>query len=149
MTTNEWFYKDVPVSVLEDLEPGAVGFVYKITDTKNNQIYIGKKSLFSNRKKKLTKKELENLPPKRGKKSTHKRVIEESNWKDYYGSSKLLLEQIKKRGVLEFRRDILIFCKTLKQLTYWEMHYQCVYEVLLAESYNESILGKFFPKDLK
>ena len=46
-----------------------VGFVYKITNLKNNKYYIGKKFFWYNKKKKLTKKQLaEQTGP--GRKST-------------------------------------------------------------------------------
>ena len=144
-----WFYKEKEIKDLQDIMPGVYGFVYKITDTATGKIYIGKKILFSNRKKRLTKKELAEIEPKRGKKPTFKRDIQETNWKDYYGSSKPLLEEINKRGKLDFKREIIIFCNTKKQLTYWEIHHQCINKVLLVDSYNDNILAKFYRKDLE
>lgn len=125
-----------------------IGFVYRITSEKTGRFYIGKKSLFSNTKKKLTKKELAELTGP-GKKPTKKIVTKESNWKDYWGSNKQLLEDIKLGEKESFRREILKFCFNKKQLTYWEMHYQCINSVLLtSKSYNDNILAKFFTKDL-
>lgn len=143
-----WFYQEKEVNDIQDLGSDVFGFVYRITNTSNGKLYIGKKILFTNRKKRLTKKELAEIEPKRGKKPTFKRDIQESNWKDYYGSSKTLLEDIKVYGKLLFRREILKLCKHKKQLTYWEIHYQCKYDVLLIDSYNDNILSKFFRKDL-
>lgn len=144
-----WFYESKEVTNIEDFGSETFGFIYKITDLQNGKIYIGKKILFTNRKKRLTKKELAELEPRKGKKPTFKRDIQESNWKDYYGSSKSLLAEIEKRGEkLSFRREVLKLCKTKKQLTYWEIHYQCKYEVLLIDSYNDNILSKFYRKDL-
>lgn len=125
-----------------------IGFVYKITNIKTGKFYIGKKSLFSNTKKKLTKKEIaEHEGP--GRKPTSKRVIKESNWLDYWGSNKTMLEEIAKDGNDYFRREILKFCFNKKQLTYWEVHFQCVEGVLTSDkSYNDNVLAKFFRKDL-
>lgn len=125
-----------------------IGFVYQITNLETGKFYIGKKSLYSNTKKKLTKKELaEQTGP--GRKPTSKRVIKESNWLDYWGSNKGILEEIKQEGKGKFRREILKFCYNKKQLTYWEVHFQCVNNVLLTDkSYNDNVLAKFFRKDL-
>ena len=150
MTTNSnpWIYKEHPVTDISDLGENLQGFVYKITDKATGKIYIGKKSLISNRKKKLTKKELLEIPVGKGRRPVFKREITETDWKEYYGSSKTLLEEVKRRGKLEFEREILKLCKTKKQLTYWEVHYQCVYEVLIQDTYNDNILAKIFRADL-
>jgi len=126
-----------------------VGFVYKITNIKTGKFYIGRKSLFSNTKKKLTKKELaEHEGP--GRKPTKKLVTKESNWQDYWGSNKTILDEIKQTGSQDFRKEILKFCFNKKQLTYWEVHYQCIEGVLMSDkSYNDNILAKFFRKDLE
>jgi hypothetical protein len=125
-----------------------VGFVYKITNIRTGKFYIGRKSLFSNTKKKLTKAELA-LQTGPGRKPTSKRVIAESNWLDYWGSNKTILQEIKEGGKEDFRKEILKFCFNKKQLSYWELHYQCINEVLFTDkSYNDSIAAKFFRKDL-
>ena len=122
--------------------------IYKTTNLVNGKFYIGKKSLYSNVRKKLTKKELAEYSGP-GRKPTKKLVTSESNWMDYWGSNKGILQEIKEKGNSMFRREILKFCYNKKQLTYWELHYQCVNEVLLTEkSYNDNILAKFFRKDL-
>lgn len=127
---------------------GCVGFVYKITNIKTGKFYIGKKSLYSNTKKRLTKKELAELEGP-GKKPVFKRVIKETNWLEYWGSNKTLLEELKADGSAHFRKEILQLCYNKKQLTYWEMHHQCVQGVLTTDkSYNDNILAKFFRKDL-
>jgi hypothetical protein len=144
-----WLYNGKEIKSTEDLDPDIYGFVYRITHISSGKFYIGKKILFTNRKKRLTKKELAELEPKKGKKPTFKRDIQESNWRDYYGSSKTLLAEINTLGKLEFKREILTLCKTKKQLTYWELYHQCVNNVLLIDSYNDNILSKFFRKDLQ
>lgn len=134
---------------VEKFPEKCIGFVYKITNIKTGKFYIGRKSLYSNVKKKLTKKELaEHEGP--GRKPTKKLVTSESNWQTYWGSNKTILEEIKQNGTQDFRKEILKFCFNKKQLTYWELHYQCVEGVLLSEkSYNDNILAKFFRKDLE
>jgi hypothetical protein len=139
-----WEYDGV-----EKFPANCVGFVYKITNIKTGKFYIGRKSLYSNTKKKLTKTELaEMLGP--GRKPSSKIVTKESNWKDYWGSNKLILEEIKQGGATDFRREILKFCFNKKQLSYWEMHHQCVNEVLLTDkSYNDNIISRYFRRDLE
>jgi hypothetical protein len=149
---NNWLHKSslghtFEYKEIEDFQQEYIGFVYKITNIINNKIYIGKKSLYSNINKKLTKKELgEHTGP--GRKPTKKLVISESNWKKYYGSSKELLQDIKDIGENNFTREVLHLCKSKKQLTYYEIHYQVLHNVLELDSYNDNILGKFYRKDL-
>lgn len=151
--SHKWFiYKEYGAmqeyDSLEKFPKDCIGFIYRITNIKTGKFYIGRKGLYSNIKKKLTKLELaEMLGP--GRKPVSKIVTKESNWQDYWGSNKTILAEIKQEGVGAFRKEILKFCFTKKQLTYWEMHYQCVFEVLLTtRSYNDNILAKFYPKDL-
>jgi hypothetical protein len=126
------------------------GFVYKITNKINGKFYIGKKVYWNNKKHKLTKKQLAELPPTPGRKPTHEVVQVESDWKTYWGSNKQLLADIKEFGAENFDCWIYVQCKTKKQLTYYEMQYQCSEQVLIGKdrSYNDNILGKFFTKDL-
>ena len=120
--------------------------VYKITNLQSNKFYVGKKAFFHNKKKKLTKKELaEQTGP--GRKSTTKVEQVDSGWRNYWGSSKELLADVKSLGEDKFEKEILKFCSTKKQLTYYEIHYQIQYAVLFADSYNDNILGKFYRKD--
>jgi len=150
--SEKWFmYKDgnvVEYDSVEKFPPGCIGFVYEIKNIKTGKFYIGRKSIFSNTKKKLTKKELaEHTGP--GKKPTKKLVTKESDWENYWGSNKVLLAEIKENGTSDFRKEILKFCFNKKQLTYWELHFQCKCEVLFSDkSYNDNILAKFFRKDL-
>jgi hypothetical protein len=126
------------------------GFVYKIINLKTGKFYIGKKVFWNNKKHKLTKKQLaEQSGP--GRKPTHEVIRTESDWQKYWGSNKQLLADIKQYGEDNFDCWILKQCRTKKELTYYEMHYQCKEEVLIGKnrSYNDNILGKFFTKDLE
>lgn len=147
---NNWFwYENMGIKefkTIEDFPENSFGFIYKITNVVTGKFYIGKKSLYHNVKKKLTKKELaEQSGP--GRKATTKRVQKESDWATYWGSNKEILEEIKVKGNLAFNREILKIINTKKELTYWEIAYQCQYNVLFIDSYNDNILGKFFKKD--
>jgi hypothetical protein len=140
---NKWSYS-------EEFDPqDYFGFVYKITNLTNSKFYIGKKYFYHTSNVKLGKKELAALPVTRGRKSTTKQVIKESDWMSYWGSSKELQQDVKELGAEMFECIILKLCKDKKELTYYELHYQCTNECLLSyNSYNDNILGKFFRKDL-
>lgn len=132
---------------IEDFPSNCFGFVYKITNKETGKFYIGKKQLLSNKKKKLGKKELALREVKPGRIPTSKRVISESDWKNYWGSCKPLLQEIKEQGVDKFERTIIQFAFTSKTLNYYELMYQMKENVLQRESYNDNIAGKFFRKD--
>ena len=140
---NKWLYS-------EEFDPqDYFGFVYKITNLTNSKFYIGKKYFYHTSNVKLGKKELAALPVTRGRKSTTKQVIKESDWRSYWGSSKELQQDVKELGAEMFECIILKLCRDKKELTYYELHYQCTNECLLSyDSYNDNILGKFFRKDL-
>lgn len=143
-----WLYKDKVIDSLEDFPEGTYGFIYITTHNPSGTSYIGKKSLFHNIKKKLTKKELaEQTGP--GRKSTSKVVQKESDWKTYYGSAKPIVELIKDGKHSEFTREILQLVNNKKLLTYYECKYLFKYGVLEnpKEYFNDNILGKFFTKD--
>ena len=134
---------------IEDFE-GAHGFVYRIEHKETGKFYIGKKQLISKVNKKLGKKELANLEIKRGRKQTKKLVISETDWINYWGSSKNLKADIKKEGLDKFKRVIIQLAYNSKQLTYFETMYQISEKVLMREdSWNDSILGKFHRKDFE
>jgi hypothetical protein len=134
---------------VDDFPHGCIGFIYKITNLEDGRFYIGRKQLQSKQSKKLTKKEIAEVKGK-GRKPTKKIVVKESNWADYYGSCIPLLEDIKKLGKGTFKREILKFCFTKKQLTYYELRFQIYNSVLEkpTHTYNRNIQGKYFPEDL-
>jgi hypothetical protein len=139
-----WLYEYVPLQ--DDFTTNDYGFIYKITNLETNKFYIGKKSFVHNKKKKLTKKEIaEQTGP--GRRSTTKVEQVDSGWRNYWGSSKELLADVKLLGKDKFEREIIRFCPTKKQQTYYEVHYQIQYSVLFTDSYNDNIQGRFFRKD--
>jgi len=147
MTPNWLFFKK-SITTIDQLPENTFGFIYKITHIDTNKAYIGKKSLYHNKKHKLTKKQLAEQPVTRGRKSTHEVIQSESDWKTYYGSSKELAADIKQFGIEKFRREIIYIAKSKKHLTYLELKAQFQHDVLEINSYNDNILGKFFRKDL-
>jgi hypothetical protein len=144
---NNWLHENKVIEKIEDFPENTFGFIYKITNNETGKFYIGKKQLISQTNIKLGKKELAALPVQRGKKPSKKLVTKESNWVEYWGSNKFLLDDIKKLGEDKFSREIIIICPNKKLLTYWELATQCKYDVLQVDCYNDNLLGKFYRKD--
>lgn len=133
-----WVYKDQFIKELEDIPLGSYGFIYEITHIPSFKKYLGKKVLHFNR----------TLPPLKGEKKK-RRVTKESDWKGYYGSHPSFKELVKEGKQEEFKREILMFVPSKKLLTYYELKYQCIKEVLEPGSIyiNDNILAKFYRKD--
>jgi hypothetical protein len=133
---------------IEDFPPNTVGFIYKIVNVVNGKFYIGRKVIFNNTNKVLTKKEIAEWN-KPGRVPRKKKVVKESDWLSYHGSNKLINQERKDLGDNIFSREILKVCYTKKQLTYWEVYYQMQYDVLRVDSYNDNIQGRFYRKDVE
>jgi hypothetical protein len=142
-----WLYNNKVVETIEDIPTNTFGFIYITTHIPSGMAYIGKKSLYHNVKRKLTKKELAEQTG-RGRKSTTETIQKESDWKVYYGSEDFIKQKIKEKKQDEFKREIIHFVENKKMLTYFECKYQFMYGVLENENYlNSNILGKFYKKD--
>ena len=123
----KWYYDGVEFTseMIEDY----IGYVYCITDLKNNKKYIGKKLFRSTRR----------LAPLKGK--TRKRtVIKESDWQDYFGSSEEVKLLVSELGSDNFKREILHLCNTKGELSYMELKEQMLREVLLNDDYYNGII---------
>jgi hypothetical protein len=143
-----WLYKEQVIEKIEDFPQDAFGFIYITTHKPSGVSYIGKKSLYHNVKRKLTKKELAEQTG-RGRKPTTQVVQKESDWKTYYGSAKPILEILKQGKHDEFTREILQIVNNKKLLTYYECKYLFTHGVLEhpLEYFNDNVLGKFYSKD--
>jgi hypothetical protein len=142
-----WLYNNEVIETIEDIPANTFGFIYITTYIPSGISYIGKKSLYHNVKRKLTKKELAEQTG-RGRKSTTETIQKESDWKTYYGSEDFIKQKIKEKKQGEFKREIIHFVENKKMLTYFECKYQFMYNVLENENYlNSNILGKFYKKD--
>lgn len=125
-----------------EIPENSIGFIYQITNKIDNRTYVGRKMLTSNRKKVLTNKE-KLLPENKRKK--FKRDIKETDWKTYWGSSIDLKNDIKILGADNFQREILLFCQTKTDISFYETYFQIKKDVLFIPSYNNHIANtKFF-----
>jgi hypothetical protein len=143
-----WLYNGNEIKDISQFEKNTYGFVYKVTHTPTGKSYIGKKVLYFNKKTKLGKKEIAKQTSP-GRKSTTKIVTKESDWKSYYGSEPEIKKLLSENKHDEFERIILKPVNNKKLLTYFELKYQFIYEVLEYPEkwYNKNLLGKFFSKD--
>lgn len=141
-----WLHKNKVINKIEDFPENTFGFIYKISNNETGKFYIGKKQLMSKTNVKLGKKEKAALPTQRGRTPSKKLVVKEADWQNYWGSNKSLLEELKLHKD-KFTREILMVCSSKKMLTYWEAAYQIKLDVLLIDSYNETILGHYYKKD--
>ena len=64
--------------------------------------------------------------------------IDESDWKEYYGSNKELQADVDKFGKDSFKREILKLCKTKGEFGYYEAKYQFDNNVLESNDYYNS-----------
>ncbi len=144
-----WLYNEKEITDISQFPPNTFGFVYEVITPKGKK-YIGKKVLFHNQKKKLTKVELAEQTG-RGRRKTFKVIQKESDWKKYFGSNTHLKNQISKGEVTleDLRKQIIEVAFTKKHLTYLETKILFQLEVLEkpGEYYNDNILGKFFTSD--
>jgi hypothetical protein len=131
----------------EDFPKGAIGYVYQTTHIPTGKKYVGKKSLIYNIKRKLGKKELA-LHEGKGRPPKFKVVQKESDWKTYYGSHKFIKDEIKKGNQSDFKRVILQYAYSKKELTYLENKILFTFAVLENKDYlNDNIEGRYFKKD--
>ena len=134
-----------------EIEPeGYYGFTYKIMGSKKlpkelqGKIYIGKKAFTHSTKKRVSKRIIKIT-------KTRQRVIrgtKNSGWLNYWGSSKLLLEDIKTYGKENFSREVLGFAKNKSELALNEVEAQIKYDVLRTNSWNSWISCKIFRQRL-
>ena len=133
---NPWMYNG---KCFESDDIGELyGFVYCITNLRNGRKYIGRKYFWQFRKPR----------------NKNRRVKSESDWKNYYGSSDHLKEDIAAIGRENFRREILSVHPTKGFVNYEETR-QLFTNNVLTEAldngepayYNNNVLSRYFRKD--
>jgi len=106
------------------------GFVYMVTEKDTGKKYIGKKFFWKPKTLPITK--------------TRKRRVRtraESNWREYYGSSKEVQSLVESKGKDNYKREILRLCKTKGECSYYEAKLQFQYDVLLSDEYYNEFIG--------
>lgn len=106
-----------------------VGFTYVIDNNASGRRYIGKKLFYKSKTLPITKN-----------RKKRKKVLVESDWKEYWGSCKELLDDINELGKHRFRRKILRLCLTKGDLSYYETQQQILRNVLRDDRYYNSII---------
>ena len=128
-----WYYQN---ELIVELPEECLGFVYIITNLTNQRKYIGKKlAKFSKTTQKTVK--LKNGTKK--KKKIRSKI--ESDWRDYYGSSPNLTEDLKQLGADKFHREILYYCTSKAEMSYLEAREQFERRVLETDEYYNGIIN--------
>jgi predicted transcriptional regulator len=98
-----------------------VGFVYRITHISTGRIYIGKKIFWSSIRKIVKNRK------------NRKKIIKESDWRKYTGSSKSLNEEINKFGKDQFKFEILSLHECKSTLAWEETRILVINDALRAK----------------
>lgn len=131
-----WIYLNQQV---EDPPENAVAFVYLITNMVTGRMYVGKKRLSLVRR------------VKRKGKTKRKVSRTDSGWRNYWGSNKTLLEEIDRNGSQYYKREILRWCTTLSEASYFETKEIFLRDCLLNPVlyYNEWVTCKITSKHMQ
>ena len=116
--------------ILEEGTDLPYGFIYKITNLTNDKKYIGKKQCKSVRKR----------PPLKGKKNKRHQTVE-TDWKTYTSSSNQLNKDLDYIGIDKFKFEILRWCDSKWEVSYYEARLQFDEEVLLKDDYYNGIIN--------
>lgn len=136
MYENPWTHNGEIID--ENIPEGSISFVYRITNLSNDKKYIGKKILNFRRTKKI-----------KGKKRKI-RTYKDSDWRNYYGSSTDLNEDRTALGNNAFKREILRFCKSKGEASYWEAKYIFETDAVVNDMYyNQSIMVRVHRNHIK
>lgn len=122
-----WYYNNKP---FEDTPEEYQGYVYQITELDTDKKYIGKKFFWKPK-----------ILPKTKTRKRRVRTRVESDWRSYYGSSAEVQMLVEKKGVDNYRRDILQLCKTKGECSYYEAKLQFQHDVLLRDDYYNEFIG--------
>jgi hypothetical protein len=134
-----WYFEDKLFEPEEEELSSWQGFVYEIEEIDTKMKYIGKKFFW---KPKI-------LPVTKTRKRRKKTLVE-SDWKTYFGSNKLLKENVSNKAESNYNRKIIRLCETKGECSYYEALYQFKYSVLLREDYyNEYIQCRIHSKHIK
>jgi len=124
-----WIYKDKIFDPNESINDYH-GFVYCITEVDTGKKYIGKKFFWRSKILPVTKT-----------RKRRKKLLVESDWKTYYGSSDTLKERVMEGGETNYVREIIRLCKTKGDCSYHEARLQFANDVLLDDTYYNNFIG--------
>jgi len=122
-----WLYKDLE---FKDTPEEYQGFVYRITELDTGMMYIGKKFFWKPK-----------ILPKNKTRKRRIRTRVESDWRNYYGSNKLVIQLVEAKGKDNYKREILYLCKTKGECSYYEAKLQFEFDVLLNPKYYNEFIG--------
>ena len=123
----QWTYQG---KIVEELPEDCEAFVYLITNTTTDRKYVGKKLA----KFKKTR------PPLKGRINKRRSKVE-SDWRDYWGSSDQLQEDVNQIGEDKFTREILYYCPSRGVASYLEAREQFERRVLEKDEYYNGIIN--------
>ena len=106
------------------------GFVYLITEIDTDRKYIGKKNFWKPKTLPITKKRKRRV-----------RTRTESDWREYFGSSREVQTLVEEKGKDNYKREILKLCKTKGEMSYYEAKLQFENDVLLRDDYYNEFIG--------
>ena len=128
---NDWTYKGKKFTPPDDFtSDDYYGFVYCITHLGTGKKYIGKKFFWSKKTLPITKT-----------RKRRKRLLVESDWRDYWGSNDHLQKDVEELGPDKFTREILHFCPSRGVLSYIEAKEQFDRRVLETDEYYNGIIN--------
>ena len=107
-----------------------VGFVYIIYNLNNGRKYVGKKFFWKTVK----------YPPLKGRKNKRHRR-KQSDWEEYWGSNRELLEDYERSNGEGFIRTILKPCESKFDCAYYELKEQLERDVLFKKEYYNEIIN--------
>jgi len=122
---NAWIYNGEPF--YPEFHKEIFGFVYIIENIIDGRKYIGQKRIKSSKQIQRSGKKI--------------KIKVESNWRDYFGSSKDLTADVLEFGKDNFKRNILYLCKSIPEMNYLESREIFMRDALInPEYYNRFVL---------
>jgi len=138
--TNNWIYQGHEITDISQTPKDSVGFCYKITNLQDGRYYVGRKILYNNKRTVISKR----IKKATGTRKKYNSVTVESDWASYFGSCAELHSDRKVIQDQYWKREILEFCYSKRQLNYKETWWQFKLNVLEEYTYNGSILGRYY-----
>lgn len=143
--TVHWTYKGKEVKTLQDMPEGTLGIIYRIENLDTKRYYIGRRTVCSKRKRKMTI--AEKKIPGNERKSVVYEMKESSGWKTYCGSNTTLKEEIKNGA--RIKKTILHYCFSKAEITFLESsEILCSGALEDERSYNDWMRCTIYKKHL-